>query len=297
MSRTIDKIMDTDLNPTAYAGPSDNIAGLAADAQIPDDTEQNSFHSEKAREQTDGKRLSLLGQNVGNKERLVSLVGGSALALYGLRRGSKVGYTLAAAGLGLAARGATGHCGVYGAMKVNTAPPEPEATTVDVKAVITIGRPPEEIYRFWRNFENLPRFMDHLESVTVDEDGTSHWVAKAPLGRSVSWDAEIMEEEPATHICWRSLPGSQIMNDGMVIFKQAPGGRGTEVHVTLTYQPPAGQLGRAIALMTGEEPKMQIKNDLLRLKRLLETGEIATAEGQPHGERSIKGRLLNKREG
>jgi len=294
MSRTIDKIMDSDLNSSTFEESERSFDELSEDTQMPG---QSTSPPETDGTSEDVKRLSLLGQNVGNKERLISLIGGSAIALYGLKRGSKVGYTLAAAGLGLAARGATGHCGVYGAMKKNTATEEPKATTVDVKAVITIGRPPEEIYNFWRNFENLPRFMYHLESVTINENGTSHWVAKAPLGRTVSWDAEITEEEASTHISWRSLPGSTIMNDGIVYFKLAPGGRGTEVHVSLTYQPPAGELGRAIALMTGEEPKNQIKNDLMRLKRLLETGEVATVEGQTHGERSLKGRLLNKREG
>lgn len=242
-------------------------------------------------------RQSMLSTNVGKAERLVSMIGGGAMAVYGLRRGSKLGYTLAATGIGLAVRGATGHCPVYGATHVSTAPPEEQFDTVEVKESITINKAPEDVYRFWRNFENLPQFMDHLESVSRIDDTRSHWVAKAPLGRTVSWDAEITEDEEGTHIAWRSLPGSQIMNTGIVMFRQAPGGRGTELIVHLTYQPPAGSAGRAIAMLTGEEPKLQVHNDLMRLKRILETGEIPTTQGQPHGERSMKGSLLNKREG
>jgi len=270
MSRTIADVMDTDLDPTM--GEEARVEGRAEP------------------------RLSVMGQNVGNKERLVSLIGGGALAAYGLRRGSKLGYTLAAAGLGLVARGATGHCPAYGAAHKSTVEAGvPAAATI--RQAITIGKAPEDVYRFWRNFENLPKFMDHLESVSLNDDGTSHWVAKAPMGQTASWDAEIVADEPGTYIAWRSLPGSRIVNSGMVSFREAPGGRGAEIRVHLTYQPPAGQLGRAVATLSGEEPKMQIHNDLLRLKRLLETGEIATTEGQSHGERSLKGRLLNKREG
>jgi uncharacterized membrane protein len=322
MSRTIENVMDTDLNPTATVGASDNIArmaveaaegsatgdtaaaaegsatGNAGDAGAGDATNEGGTAMEtgaQAGRQADF-RLSMLGQNMGNKERIASVIGGGALTAYGLRRGSKLGYTLAAAGLGLVARGATGHCPAYGAAHKSTVAEE-TPPVVEVRQTITVGKPPEEIYRFWRNFENLPKFMDHLESVAVKDEKTSHWVARAPMGRTVSWDAEIVSDEPGTCIGWQSLPGSQIMNSGMVSFREAPGGRGAEIHVHLTYQPPAGQLGRAIATLTGEEPKMQVHNDLLRLKRLLETGEIATTQGQPHGERSLKGRLLSKREG
>ena len=148
---------------------------------------------------------------------------------------------------------------------------------------ITIGKSPEEVYQFWRNLTNLSRFMDHLKSVEVIDEKTSHWVAKAPAGREVAWDAEIIVDEPNERISWRSLPDADIDNAGTVRFVAAPAGRGCEVHVTLQYYPPAGIIGATIAKLFGEEPSIQITDDLRRLKRLMETGEIPTTEGQPHG--------------
>jgi len=157
---------------------------------------------------------------------------------------------------------------------------------IQVERAITITRPIAEVYAFWRDFENLARFMSHLESVRVKGDRRSHWVAKGPAGSRVEWDALLTEEEPERRLAWRSVEGSQIMNEGRVDFRTAPADRGTEVRVRLTYQPPVGALGAAFARLFGEEPSQQVDEDLRRLKRLLETGSEPTNGGQPSGRKS-----------
>ncbi|HJQ24303.1 MAG TPA: SRPBCC family protein [Blastocatellia bacterium] len=147
---------------------------------------------------------------------------------------------------------------------------------------ITINRPPEEVYRFWRDFRSLPRFMSHLESVQVTDEKRSHWVAKAPAGHTVEWDAEIVEDQPNRLIAWRSLEGADVDNSGTVRFDPAPGNRGTEVRVEVEYNPPAGALGAAVARLFGEAPEEQIKGDLRRLKQVLETGEVIHSDSSIH---------------
>jgi uncharacterized membrane protein len=156
-------------------------------------------------------------------------------------------------------------------------------STLHVEASITVNRPPEEVYRFWREVEKLPDFMYHLESVRVNGARTSHWTAKAPAGRTVEWDAEIVEDVPNELIRWRSAPGARVKNAGVVRFATAPGGRGTEVRVELAYMPPAGALGAAVAKLFGEEPEQQVRDDLRRFKQVIETGEIVRSEGSPLG--------------
>ncbi|MEW6161187.1 MAG: SRPBCC family protein [Verrucomicrobiota bacterium] len=148
---------------------------------------------------------------------------------------------------------------------------------------ITINRPVPELFSFWRNFENLPRFMKHLEAVIVRDARYSHWKARAPLGKSVEWDAEIINEHPDSLIAWRSCEGADVPNAGSVRFQAAPAGRGTEVVVALEYIPPAGRLGKLVAKLWSEEPEQQVADDLRRFKWIMETGEIPTIEGQPRG--------------
>jgi uncharacterized membrane protein len=152
----------------------------------------------------------------------------------------------------------------------------------------TIKRSPEEVYGFWRDFSNLPRFMRHLVDVRVsDGDGRrSHWRAKAPLGMTVDWDAEMTEDVPNERISWRSVEGADVRNAGTVRFEPTPDGRGTIVRVELEYDPPAGPLGVAIAKLTGEEPATQTAEDLRRFKQVLELGEIVISEAT-HGERRL----------
>ena len=149
---------------------------------------------------------------------------------------------------------------------------------IHIKRSITVGRPREEVYSFWHDFQNLPRFMKHLESVTDMGNGRSHWKAKAPAGSSVEWDAEITADQPNELIAWHSLGDADVSNSGMVRFVQAPGDRGTEVHVDLRYDPPGGALGALFAKMFGEEPGGQIADDLRRFKQVMEIGEVMLSD-------------------
>ncbi len=174
--------------------------------------------------------------------------------------------------------------------------PAERSDTMQVDKSIAINLPVEECYRFWREFENLPRFMQHLESVQTTSDNRSHWVAKGPAGSRIEWDAEVTAEQPNQFIAWHSLEGAEVDNAGTVRFEPAPGGRGTIVQVELQYRPPGGAAGAAIARLFGEEPSQQIDEDLRRFKQLIETGEIPTTVGQVSGPRSAIGRLLHKGE-
>jgi len=218
--------------------------------------------------------------NVNEAERVLSTVGGGALAVYGLSRGSLEGLFLAALGGCFVYRGLSGHCNFYGALGVSTAGREgpftsvPAGHGVKVEKTVTINRPAEDLYRYWRNFENLPRFMRHLESVTVNGD-RSHWVAKAPLGMSVEWDAEVYTDRRGEVISWRSLDGSEVDTAGSVHFTPVQGGRATEVRVVLKYDPPAGKVGAALARWLGEAPEQQIEEDLHEFQRLMGAGSGA----------------------
>ncbi|HEV7813552.1 MAG TPA: SRPBCC family protein [Janthinobacterium sp.] len=171
-----------------------------------------------------------------------------------------------------------------------------ERSNVPVEKSVTVNRSADECYQFWRDVERLPRFMKHLESVRRIDERRSHWKAKGPAGVSVEWDAEITEDQPGRRLGWRSAEGADVDNDGAVEFTPASGGRGTVVKVRLRYAPPAGAVGAAAAKLFGEEPSLQIDEDLRRFKQLIETGEVATTDGQPSGLRSMTARLLNKGE-
>jgi uncharacterized membrane protein len=158
-------------------------------------------------------------------------------------------------------------------------------------AAITINRSPGEVYRFWRRLENLPRFMPHLQSVATSDDGRSHWVIAA-LGTRLEWDAEIIDDVTDARISWQSIGDADVASRGEVSFTPAPGGRGTEVRVSMTYDPPAGPLGRFFAKLLGNDPVGLLQQDLRRLKQLVETGEIVTTQGQPSGRRGIADRAL-----
>jgi uncharacterized membrane protein len=155
------------------------------------------------------------------------------------------------------------------------------ALPIHVSKSITINRAPEMVYEFWRDLKNLPRFMAHLESVELT-NGTSTWRAKAPAGMTVEWQAEILQDRPGEVIAWRSLDGATVPNRGAVRFQAAPGGRGTQVHVELKYDPPGGMLAATIAKLFGEEPGQQIAGDLRRLKQVLETGGVVHSDASVH---------------
>jgi uncharacterized membrane protein len=161
--------------------------------------------------------------------------------------------------------------------------PGARSDELSVEASITVNRPIIEVFAFWHDLANLPRFMTHLQDVTVLGTGRSRWTAKAPAGQTVMWEAEITEDVAEELIVWRSVEGSDIANTGRVRFNPAPGGRGTEVHVHLQYRPPAGRLGSVVAKLFGESPGQQIRDDLRRFKQVMETGEVVRSEGSPEG--------------
>jgi uncharacterized membrane protein len=184
---------------------------------------------------------------------------------------------LGAGGTVLAAAWADGQT----AFQLGRAQVEPLADGVFVRQAVTVQKTPEEAYAFFRELENLPRFMWHLEAV-VEEGGRSRWRARGPMGTSVEWEAEIVEDRPGDCIAWRSLPGSDVANRGRVVFRRAPGGQGTEICVELSYDPPAGAIGASIAKLFGREPSQQVSADLRRLKQVLETGEVLHSDASIH---------------
>ena len=232
--------------------------------------------------------------NIGRVERWLSMAAGGALAAYAFKRRELPGGAAALAGAALLYRGATGHCDIYHALGINRSDAHMSGgygtgviadrgsdtraqlggnRGIHVEESVTISRPIAELYRFWRNFENLPTFMNHLESVAMRDEGISHWVAKGPAGMRVEWDARIINEVSNKVIGWQSLEGSTISTAGSVNFDEDP--HGTRVTVHLQYHPPGGRLGAAVAKLFGEEPNQTIREDLRRFKQLMETGAIS----------------------
>ena len=222
---------------------------------------------------------SMYKPNISTTGRLVSTVAGATLAIAGYQRSNKA---LGLTGLGLIARGTSGWCPVTAALDTELHDTDPTrrhlagSRGVIVEDAITIYRPVSEVYWYWRNLENLPRFMDHVEEVRVSDRMRSHWVARGPLGVQVEWDAEVINDIPPTLLSWKSVGYSDVVSAGSVRFKPM-GEHGTQVHVKLQYNPPAGKLGATVAWLLGEDPQRQIAEDLRRFKQLLETGEISTS--------------------
>jgi uncharacterized membrane protein len=220
---------------------------------------------------------------------------GAALIGYGLRRRDPLGIITALVGGAFIQRGATGHCQVYQALGVSTGKAEAvldprarrdvtgRAATVNarkamkVERTATIEKSRSELYHFWRNFENLPRFMEHLVSVKTLTPTRSHWVAKAPAGMTVEWDAELVNDVPDTLIAWKSVGDADVPNAGSVHFADAPGDRGTIVKVVMDVEHPGGTLGKVVAKLFGEDPDREVREDLRKFKQLMETGEVTTS--------------------
>ncbi len=171
----------------------------------------------------------------------------------------------------------------YAAVKTIQSAADEIARGVHIETSIAINKSPEELYRFWRDFRNLPLFMKNLESVTESDNAHSHWTVKGIGNGRVEWDAEVYNEIENELIAWRTLEAADVVNAGSVRFEKAPGGRGTFVRITVNYNPPAGKIGATVAQLFGSEPAQLIKEDLRRLKQMLETGEIATIDGQTSG--------------
>ena len=209
-------------------------------------------------------------------ERWASVIGGSAMVLLGLQQRSLRGVLTAIAGGSLA----------YHGLQNEKSLPDVVSEAVGLNKVIraertvTINKPAEELYNYWHDFANLPTFMKHVRAVTVIDLRRSHWVANAPMGQSIEWDADLVDDRPNELIAWASVEGAAVEHSGFVRFKPT-GDRGTEVKVVIEYNPPGGVLGSALAKLFGEEPEQQIGDELNRFKQLMEAGEIATTEGQP----------------
>lgn len=208
-------------------------------------------------------------ESSGQSKGLAALLGGAALVAYAVYKGTS------------RSREASRH-------SEESPAPRHETLPTHIEASLSVLRPAQELYSFWRNLENLPRFMRHLESVQAGGNGRSHWVAKTPVGSRVEWDAEIVDEREGRFLSWRSLPGSQVHNTGSVLFEPLPNDRGTMVRTTFDLAPggAAGRLAGIAAKALGPITKQQVHEDLRRFKNLMEAGEIPTTEGQPEGRRS-----------
>jgi uncharacterized membrane protein len=227
--------------------------------------------------------------NLDHVERWASILGGAAMALYGVRRRDWGGAVVALLGGALVHRGVSGHCPVYQALGVNTEhrrrgvleKRHGPAAVLDaskaerVERTETIHRRADELYAYWRDFTNLPRVMAHLESVTIESETRSRWKVKAPAGQSVEWEAEIINEIPNELIAWKSVEEAVVPNAGSVHFTPLPRGGATEVRIVLEYQPPAGRLGAVVARLFGEEPGAQMRDDLRRFKQLMESSAVS----------------------
>lgn len=212
------------------------------------------------------------GQGTGNAYQMAPLVVGGLMAALGLRRGGWLGYGIALAGLGVMQQSFSGKPAIQEWMGMGGDDSDQESRAVTASHSVTINKSPEELYKYWRDFSNLAQVLSNIERIDVIDDRHSHWVAKAPGGMHVSWDAEVTDDQPNRRIAWRSQQGADVPNWGHVEFRPAPGGRGTELHAVIRYEPPAGALGRMVAKMFMREPQEQMRMDLQKFKREMETG-------------------------
>ncbi|HEY3885012.1 MAG TPA: SRPBCC family protein [Vicinamibacterales bacterium] len=222
-------------------------------------------------------------RNLSGVERYASIAAGAGMVMYGASRMKWSGLMYVGLGAVLLRRGITSHCDIYEALAINTSDVSGDtraalrgARGVNVFERVTIDRPIDDLYRFWRNLENLPQFMRHLESVEKITDTISHWRAKGPGATVVEWDAEINNEVPNQVIGWRSLEGADVVSAGSVNFDRASDGS-TWLTVHLQYSPPAGKVGAAVARLFGRDPGTEIRQDLRRFKDLIETGRAPAA--------------------
>ncbi len=227
-------------------------------------------------------------KNVGVAERIASIAVGTALGFAGRQKGNMGGLLLALMGAGLLYRGAAGHCLCYDALGISTAKHNdntaiPAKQGVKVEKTLTINRPASELYEFWRDITHLPQVFKHLKSVEVQDGNASHWVAAGPANMNVEWDAEILNDHEKNLIAWRSLPGGDIDTAGSIRFQPTKNDRGTEVTVSMKYNPPGGQVTDYLASWFGGGLGSKLVDDLRNFKSLMEAGEIPSTQGQPRG--------------
>jgi len=225
-------------------------------------------------------RMARDRRNMNEVERWLSIAAGVGLATYALtKRRGVARWTLTDFGALLVRRGASAHCETYELFGINTAGTGQDTRRalggsggILVDERVTINQPIELLYRFWRNLENLPRFMRHLQSVERITDTLSRWHAYGPAGTTVEWSAEIINEVPNQVIGWQSIEGSDVVSAGSVNFDSAGAGLGTHVRVRLQYSPPGGKVGAAIVRLLGQDPATEIREDLQRFKQMVEQG-------------------------
>lgn len=211
--------------------------------------------------------------NVGTSERIISVAGGLLLSYWSLKRKGLTRAVLATAGVPLLYRAISGYCSLNEAIGRDTAGEANEP--VEVTTSLTINKPKEMLYKYWRKLENLPNFMDHLEEVTQTGNNISLWVARIPGGiGNVEWEAKITREDEIHLIAWQSLPGSEIDNAGEVRFEDAPKGKGTVVETTISYRPPSGDIGEYAAKLLNPAFKKIVRKDLERFKDFMESGDF-----------------------
>ncbi len=233
----------------------------------------------QSRDRWSGQETSRLG----TVDSWLSLFGGGALAAYGLQRAiakkSPLGIALAAGG---------------GALLYNGLRSRAASSGVHIQTAFTINKPADELFREWRQLENLPRFMTHLDSVRQLDNRRSEWTARGPFGRTFSWQSEIVDESDGKFIVWRSMPGSPIETTGSVEFRPAPGDRGTELVVAMHYGAIGKHVGATLADLLGAVPTRVLREEVRGFKQLMEAGEIPTTEGQPTGRRATMVEMMNK---
>lgn len=219
------------------------------------------------------------GASLGDVENWLAIGSGAFLLVAGASRRSAAGAVMSLCALPLLYRGVTGRwpAGLNDYMQPNRLKDALGDGRIRVRESIRLERPLADVFRYWRQLENLPRFMGHLRNVSETGNGHSHWVAAGPAGLSVEWDARIVNEVPDKVIAWQSLPDSDVVTAGSVNFEAIRGGRETQVDVNLQYAPPAGRPGEALAAMFGRAPSQTVREDLRRFKQLIEAGEVPRA--------------------
>jgi uncharacterized membrane protein len=245
-------------------------------------------------QQSYGKELGHeLIKNVPDNERVITGIGGALLGLMSLRHGGITGLLGLAAGGALVARAVTGHCPAYERLGMDDqerqlADRQGWQSAAVTRETITINRPREQIYSFWRNVSNLSKVMSHVERIDLLDSKRSHWVVALPFGKSIEFDSQVTEDRPNERIAWRADEHADLRNSGWVEFREAPGGRGTDVIVQLSYEPPGGEIGRMAARAWPNSPGALLKNDLRQLKQKIESGELGLTGGGS-GSASVSG--------
>jgi uncharacterized membrane protein len=229
-------------------------------------------------------------KKMASRQKGIMLASGAPLLMFGITKRGVAGTVAALAGSGLMYEGMTGKlrqlAGRGAKSRKGRATSVEHGQGVKVKVSVTIDRPRDEIYRYWRDFENLARFMNDVESIEVRDDKTSHWKVIGPMEQRLEWDAEIISDVENEMISWRSIGSvDDVRNAGSVWFKPAPGGRGTSVETEINYQPPGGKITALASRMLPKDPKRMARDNLRRFKQLMEIGEIITTEGQPSARR------------